>query len=184
MKQKFIVWLIVLLSPISVPRLHAASAASNRSLKGLAAVRVVVEDLNRDAQAAGLRKDQLYALAAQQLNKDGLTVIGPQDPAKAPIIYVRLSSAIGGANQDAPVSFYLNVQVKQLATFTRGSSGTCQTTGEPATPSFLATTWEKGSMAIVEHSQLLFYTRQILINLLGELTTDQKEANGLAQAEL
>ena len=185
MKQRFIGYscVVVLLSVVFAGRLLAASTPGTRSLTGLKSVRIVVEDLNRDMQALGLHKEQLHALAAQQLSKDGFTVIGPQDPTKVPIVYVRLSSVIGGAGKDAPASFYLTVQVKQLAMLTQGAASTCQAAAAPETPSFLVTTWERGNMAMVDRTELLFYTQRILINLLGELATDQKEASGLAQGE-
>jgi len=182
MKQRFLVGALLIASIISAHWLQAASVGGSRSLKGLTTIRIVVEDLNRDAQETGLRKEQLYALAAQQLAKDGLTVIKPQEHSKVPIVYIRLSSIIARTQTDVPVSFYLNVQVKQLATLTQGLSGTCQAGGEPVANPFLVTTWEKGSMAMVERSQLRFYTQQILSNLLGDLVIDQKEANDLAPA--
>jgi len=144
------------MSLLATRPLQAASAQVNRSLVGLTAVRIVVEDLNRDMQATGLRKEQLYTLAAQQLGKDGFTVVGPQDQTRVPLVYIRLSAVSGGATQDMPVSFYLNVQVKQLATLTQGMSGTCQAAATPETSPLLVTTWERGSMAIVNHAELFF----------------------------
>jgi len=38
-------------------------------------------------------------------------------------------------------------------------------------------------MAMVNRNELFFYIQHILINLLGDLATDQKQANGLTQAE-
>jgi hypothetical protein len=89
MKQGLICGVVALMSIISTGQLQAVNAPVNRSLTGLTAVRIIVEDLNRDTQATGLRKEQLYALAVQQLGKDGFAVIGPQDPTKAPIVYIR-----------------------------------------------------------------------------------------------
>ena len=182
MKRGFIWGMVTLLSVISVGQLQAVSVPVNRSLTGLTAVRIIVEDLNRDTQAAGLHKEQLYAVAAQQLGKDGIAVIGPQDQTKAPVVYIRLSSVVGGADNDAPVGFYLTVQVKQLAVLAQGISGTCQAAAASDAPPLLATTWEKGSMAMVNRAELFFYTQHILMNLLGDLATDQQQANGLSQA--
>ncbi len=183
MKQGLICAVVALLSVISAGQSQAVNAPVNRSLTGLTAVRIIVEDLNRDTQATGLCKEQLYALAVQQLGKDSFAVIGPQDPTKAPIVYIRLSSVVGGANNDAPVSFYLTVQVKRLAMLAQGTSSTCQATAASDPPPLLATTWEKGSMAMVNRNELFFYIQHILMNLLGYLATDQKQANGLTQAE-
>ena len=184
MKQRF-TWrrAVVFVSTVSVGQVQAASALVNRSLTGLTAVRIIVEDLNRNTQATGLHKEQLYTLAVQQLGKNGFAVVGPQDPTKAPIVYIRLSSVIGGADKEAPVSFYLTVQVKQLTMLAQEVSGTCQATAAPDPPPLLATTWEKGSMAMVHRNELFFYTQHILMNLLGDLATDQQQANGLSQAE-
>ncbi len=184
MKQRFTWWsTVVFVSMVSVGQVQAASALVNRSLTGLTAVRIIVEDLNRDTQATSLHKEQLYALAVQQLGKDGLAVVGPQDPTKAPIVYIRLSSVVGRAGKEAPVSFYLTVQVKRLAMLAQGTSSTCQATAASDPPLLLATTWEKGSMAMVNRNELFFYIQHILMNLLGDLATDQKQANGLTQAE-
>src|SRR5712692_10291792 len=183
MKQGLICGVVALMSIISAGQSQAVNAPVNRSLTGLTAVRIVVEDLNRDMQATGLRKEQRYALAVQQLGKDGFAVIEPQDPTKAPIVYIRLSSVVGGASTDALVSFYLTVQVKQLAVLAQGMSGTCQATAASDAHPLLATTWEKGSMAMVNRNELFFYIQHILINLPGDLATDQKQANGLTQTE-
>jgi len=182
MKRGCTWWGVVMsMSITSAGQLQAASTPVNRSLTGLKAVRIVVEDLNRDMQATGLGKEQLYTLAAQQLSKDGFTAVGPQDAAKVPVVYIRLSSVLGGA-KDMPVSFYLTVQVKQLAVLAQGTSSTCQAATTPETPPLLVTTWEKGSMAMVNRAELFFYIQHILINVLGDLATDQKQANEMTQA--
>ncbi len=65
MKQGLICGVVALMSIISAGQSQAVNAPVNRSLTGLTAVRIVIEDLNRDMQATGLRKEQLYALAVQ-----------------------------------------------------------------------------------------------------------------------
>ena len=167
MKRGCTWWGVVMsMSITSAGQLQAASTPVNRSLTGLKAVRI---------------KEQLYTLAAQQLSKDGFTAVGPQDAAKVPVVYIRLSSVLGGA-KDMPVSFYLTVQVKQLAVLAQGTSSTCQAATTPETPPLLVTTWEKGSMAMVNRAELFFYIQHILINVLGDLATDQKQANEMTQA--
>jgi hypothetical protein len=177
MKQKLILWVIaLLLGGIAEPSL-AAGTSGVRSLTGLKAVRVVIEDLNVATQKTGLRKEQLQTFAEDYLKGNGFTVIQPQERGAVPMVYIRLSAVIGGEDKRAPVSFYLVVQVKQLATLVQGLQVACQVAETPESPPLLATTWESGTMAMLDRAEFFFYVRQILTNLLGKLVQDQQEAN-------
>ena len=167
---------LVLLGMTAGPLL-AAGTSEVRSLTGVKALRVVVEDLNPAMQKTGLRKEQLQAVAEQQLARNGLPVLQPQEQAAVPMVYIRLSSVIGGASKSAPISFYLIVQVKQLALLAPGVRLAFQAVETPAAAPFLVTTWENGTMVMVNRSQLFFYVGQTLTNLLGDLVHDYQQAN-------
>lgn len=145
-----------------------------RSLEHLSTVRVIVEDLNRATQQLGLQKEQIFSLAAQQLIKDGLTVLKPEIQLPTPIVYVRLSSVIGGTNANAPVGVYLTVQVKQFARLVNKQEAEAAGTSKP----HLVTTWENGTMVLTNPKELAFYTQNVLINLLGDLMQDSRQASG------
>jgi len=167
---------LVLLGVIAGPLL-AAGTSEVRSLAGVKALRVVVEDLNPAMQKTGLRKEQLQAVAEQQLVKSGLTVLQPQERTTVPMVYIRLSSVIGGNSKSAPISFYLIVQVKQLALLAPGVRLAFQTVEAPAAAPLLVTTWENGTMVMLDRSELFFYVGQTLTNLLGDLVHDYQQAN-------
>ncbi|MGE0821014.1 MAG: hypothetical protein AB7P18_02775 [Candidatus Binatia bacterium] len=137
-----------------------------------------MEDLSETIQQTGLRKEQLAALAVDTLQKSGVTVLTVQDRRRVPIVYIRLSSVSAGGSSSGPMSFYLTLQMKQLAILTS------MTTTGPARPPvaanqrpLLVTTWENGTMAMVNPSELFFYVKHTLINLIGELVYEQKLAN-------
>ena len=153
-----------------------------RSLEHLSTVRVIVEDLNRTTQQLGLQKERIFNLAAQQLIKDGLVVLKPEVRLPVPIVYVRLSSAVGGTNPNAPVSFYLTVQVRQLARLANGrkAEDEAEDKAEAAAKPHLVTTWENGAMVLTNPRELAFYTQNVLINLLGDLMHDYQQASAEA----
>jgi len=157
----------------------AFTSSNVRSLTGIASLSVLVEDLNSAIRNTGLRKEQLQAIAEQELRKNGITVRSSADSGKGALLYVRLSSVIGGEAKDAPISFYLAVQVKQLAVLSNGVRVAKLTVAEPGVTPLLVTTWENGTMAMVGRSDLFFYVQHTLVNLIGELIRDQQEANGL-----
>lgn len=153
---------------------HAAMSSSVRSLAGVTAVRVVVEDLNTATQKTGLQKEQLQATAEAYLTQHGVKVM--QGAVGVPVLYLRLSSVIGGEQTHAPVSFYLTVQVKQFARLTH-APGVSPASDTPEAPPLLVSTWEDGTMAMLDRSELGFYINQILTNLLGEFVQDCQDAN-------
>lgn len=170
------VLLFVLLVGIGkCPPLLAAPASRVRSLSGVEIVQVVVEDLNRTTQKTGLQKEQIQAVAEKFLLEQGLKVA--RGASGAPIVYIRLSSVIGGEQTRAPVSFYLTVQVKQFARLTRGRMPT-PIASVLDDPPVLVTTWEDGVMVMLDRRELSFYVSQVLANVLGVLVQDYHEANG------
>jgi hypothetical protein len=156
----------------------ALSNSGIRSLVGVKNVRVIAEDLTEAMQKTGLRKEQIAGTAAEALQKNGFTVLSPQDAGKVPLVYVRLSSVFASEKGTGPISFYLTLQVKQPATLIHEKPMVPSLS--PATPEdapLLVTTWEGGTMAMVNSEELFFYVKQILLNLVGDLARDQQEAN-------
>lgn len=179
------VFLVIVLSVLSCPArpLFAARTSEVRSLVGVQTVRIVVEDLNQAMQQTGLRKDHLQALATEQLRQSGLTVLPPRERGAVPVVYIRLSSVIGGAADNAPVSFYLVIQVKQFATLVQGGRFVSELMKGPVAIPFLVTTWERGTMVMLDRTELFFYVRQILMTLIGELVYDHEQANRVQSQE-
>lgn len=157
------------------PPLLAAPLSRVRSLSGVETVQVVVEDLNRATQKTGLHKEHLQAAAEKFLLEQGLKVM--RGASGIPLVYIRLSSVIGGEQTYAPVSFYLTVQVKQFAHLAQVRTPT-PLVSIPDDPPFLVTTWEDGAMVMLDRQEFGFYVRQVLENLLGVLVQDYQEANG------
>src|SRR5262245_34509354 len=152
----------------------AFTSSDVRSLTGIASLSVLVEDLSPALQKTGLRKEQLQVIAEQELSKNGITARSSEETGKGALAYIRLSSIIGGENTDAPISFYLVLQVKQLAVLTNGVRVAKFTAAEPGVTPLLVTTWENGTMAMVGRSELFFYVQHTLVNLIGELIRDQQ----------
>lgn len=176
---KIVLGIITLVLGSGASLVLAFTASDVRSLTGVASVNVLIENLNSAMQNTGLRKEQLQAIAEQELRKNGITVRSPEDPGKGALVYVRLSSVIGGEAKDAPISFYLVVQVKQLAVLANGVRVARLTAAEPGVTPLLVTTWENGTMAMVGRSELFFYVQHTLVNLIGDLVRAQQEANGM-----
>jgi hypothetical protein len=158
----------------------AEPSSAIRSLSGMMTVRVVVEDLNAAMQKTGLKKEYLHTLAHEALSKNGIRVLQLQDAGRVPLLYIRLSSVIGGEEEGAPVSLYLNMQVRQMAVLEK-KEGTLAKQSIPTAEEkpLLVSTWENGTMAMVGRKEIGFYVRTILTNLVGEFAHDHKEANGL-----
>jgi len=156
----------------------AASSSAVRSLMGMKTLRVLAEDLSEAMQKTGLRKEQLEGTAVEALRKNGFTVLNPQEAGKVPIVYVRLSSVFANDSGTGPLSFYLTLQVKQPATLAYSETpATAQTPAGQDEKPLLVTTWEGGTMAMVNREEMLFYLKQTLLNLIGDLSSDHQEAN-------
>jgi hypothetical protein len=156
----------------------AEPSSAIRSLAGVTAVRVVVEDFNEAMQKTGLQKEQLYVLAQEALAKNEIRALNPQEEGRVPLLYIRLSSAMSGDGDEAPVGLYVIMQVRQMAVLEKNpeirKSEVALTEEKP----LFVSTWESGTMAIVARKELGFYVRIILTNLVGDFARDHKEANG------
>jgi hypothetical protein len=157
----------------------AINSSAIRSLAGVKAVRVVAEELNPTMQKTGLWKEQLEGTAMEALRKNGFIVLGAQEPGKVPLVYVRLSSVFANDDGTGPVSFYITLQIKQPANLVNGEPRATppQAKANAGEPPLLVTTWEGGTMAIVNREELFFYIKQTLLNLVGDLAHDHQEAN-------
>lgn len=155
----------------------AEPSSEIRSLIGVTAVRIVVEDFNLTMQKTGLKKEQLYAIAQGVLIKDGIRVLSSQEVGRAPILYIRLSSVFGGGGHDVPLSFYLLLQVRQAAFLEKRQDVVArESIGREEKP-LIVSTWESGTMVMVTRKELFFYVKQVLTNLVADFTRDQREAN-------
>ena len=174
LKYVLLLFAVFLGSGIVSPSL-AAPPSRVRSLAGVNIVQVLVEDLNNATRKTGLQKEQIQAVAEKYLLEHGMKVV--RGARGVPIVYVRLSSVIGGEQEHAPISFYLTVQVKQFARLARPRDAT-PVESNPDDPPLLVTTWEDGTMVMLDRSELGFYVSQVLSNLLATLLQDSQEAQG------
>jgi hypothetical protein len=152
---------------------RAATPSGLRSLAGITAIHVAVEELNYATQKTGLRKEQVQAVVETYLTEHEIKLTGPGGG--APILYVRVSSVVGGEQAQAPISFYLTVQVKQFVHFPPTQNETAAQDSKSAAP-LLVTTWEDGTMVMTNRAELGFYVRQVLLNVLGEFLQDYQDA--------
>ncbi len=173
----FLPIIVLLLSGVSSSAL-AANSSAVRSLEGVKTFRIIAEDLSETMQKTGLRKEQIEGSAVEALRKNGFTVLNPQEPGKVPIVYIRLSSVFANDSGSGPLSFYLTLQVKQPATlaYDEKPDSTPAPAGHDKLP-LVVTTWEGGTMAMVNGEEMVFYLKQTLLNLIGDLTSDHQEAN-------
>src|SRR5215204_4698575 len=180
MRKPFCVGFVALVIVSFAQFALAEPSSAIRSLSGMIAVRVVVEDLNAAMQKTGLKKEHLHALAQDALSKNGMRVLQPQDAGRVPLVYIRLSSVMGGEEDGAPVGLYLNMQVRQMAMLEKKEGALAKQSISPAEEKpLLVSTWENGTMAMVGRKEIGFYVRTILTNLVGDFAHDHKEANGL-----
>lgn len=157
----------------------AGPSSAIRSLVGVKTVRVIVENFSPSMQQTGLRKEQLIETVAEALRKAGFVVLGAREFGKVPLVYVRLSSVFANDEGSGPISFYMSLQLKQpAALLSEGHPDTSAVkpadTGESP---LIVTTWEGGTMAMVNGQELFFYVKQTLLNLVGDLARDHQEAN-------
>ena len=180
MRQQFL-WSFVALFVLSFATKVAAEPPSAiRSLTGVTAVRIMVEDFNSTMQKTGLQKEQLYAIAQGVLIKDGIRVLSPQEAGQVPLFYIRLSSVFGGEGSNVPLSFYLLVQLRQKAFLEKREDLVAQhTIATMEEKPLIVSTWENGTMVMVTRKELFFYVKQVLTNLVADFVRDQKEANRL-----
>ena len=150
-----------------------------RSLAGVTAVRIMVEDFNAAMQKTGLKKEYLHALAQDALSKNGIQVLQPQEAGRVPLVYIRLSSVMSGEDAGAPVGLYLNMQIRQIAILENNQQAAKRTIAPADEKPLFVSTWENGTMAMVARKEIGFYVRAILTNLVGDFARDHREANGL-----
>ena len=180
MRKQFF-WVLASLLALSFAKPVVAEHSSEvRSLIGVTAVRVVVEDFNSTMQKTGLKKEQLHTIAQGALIKDGVRVLSPQESGKVPLLYIRLSSVFGGEGHDVPLSFYLIMQVRQMAFLEKREDLVAKKTiATVEEKPLIVSTWENGTMVMVTRKELFFYVKQVLTNLVGDFVRDQRTANGL-----
>jgi hypothetical protein len=152
---------------------HATTPSGVRSLAGVTALRVAVEDLNSATRKIGLHKEQIQAVAEAYLKEHGVKLVGAGSG--TPMLYIRMSSVVGGEQPQAPISFYLTVQVKQFVYPAQFQKMAAAQDVEGSLP-LLVTTWEDGTMAMTGRTELGFYVRQVLLILLGEFLQDYQDA--------
>src|SRR5262249_45942064 len=149
MRVRSLLFLVVTMWGSLLPSSQAAMSSSVRSLAGVTALRVVVEDFNAATQKIGLQKEPLQTTAETYLTQHGVKVVRGVNG--FPVVYIRLSSVVSGEQAHAPISFYLTMQVKQFARLAAvpGARPVADASGEPP---LLVSTWEDGTMAMIDRT--------------------------------
>src|SRR5215470_12675873 len=102
MRVRSLLFLAVTMWGGLLPSSQAAMSSSVRSLAGVTALRVVVEDFNPATQKIGLQKEPLQTAAEAYLTQHGVKVAPGVNG--FPVVYIRLSSVISSEQTHAPVS--------------------------------------------------------------------------------
>lgn len=101
---------------ITVPALGAADDPDSRAtLRGIKAIRVLVESMRPDAERDGLRKAQLQSEVKLRLQKAGITVT----PSAAAFLYVSVNTAKKTILGMPYYAFNIDVQVAQQVSLNR-----------------------------------------------------------------
>jgi len=121
-----------------------AEPYQSSSLRGLSGVRLLVTDLNPDAERGGLIKSDLQTDIESRLRKAGIRVLTEEEwreTPRAPLLYVK-ADALRGSN--IAYAYYINVQLYQRVSIEQ----------TPNNISGFAATWSTGSMGIADQVKL------------------------------
>jgi hypothetical protein len=127
------------------------------SLRGLPGVRVLLTDLNPDAERDGLVKGEIQTDVESRLRKAGIRVLTEEEwrnMPRAPLLYVRVDALKGS---DRAYAFYINVDLYQRVSIEQTSN-----------ISVLAATWSTGSIGITEPTKLKGFVIGSLRNEVDE----------------
>jgi hypothetical protein len=138
-----LVMLNSLASAVDMGARELPEQSQNSSLRGLMGVRVLLTNLNPDAERDGLIKSELKTDVELRLRKAGIRVLTEEEWRKtprAPMLYVKVD-ALRGSN--IAYAYYTNVQLYQRVSIeqTPNISG-------------FAATWSTGSIGIAEQVNL------------------------------
>ena len=128
---------------------------SRATLRGLAGVRVLVENIDQDAQADGLTQQQLQTAVELQLRKEGIPVLSMTQMPGTPYLYVTVT-----AHKDQRRSFYhycFRVELHQEVLLARA----------PDIRAF-ATTWSLGGIAGIGSEALSGAVRANILNYVEQ----------------
>lgn len=151
-KKRWTILMVIVLalvmsnSPASAVDMGARELAEpyqSSSLRDLIGVRVLLTDLNPDAERDGLIKRELQTDVESRLRKSGIRVLTEEEWRKtprAPLLYVKVD-ALRGSN--IAYAYYTDVQLYQRVSIEQTSN-----------ISGFAATWSTGSIGIAEQVKL------------------------------
>ncbi|MGI8992501.1 MAG: hypothetical protein ACR2I2_23330 [Bryobacteraceae bacterium] len=123
-------------------------AADAQSLKGIAGIWVLVENLNPDLQKAGLSKEELRSDIEDRLREAGIAVEEPRESGAGPFLYIELTDIAvpaGGKRKSKPnlrregTALYVRLELQQSVALKR----------EPSS-SLLSDTWHQSLIGYAE----------------------------------
>ncbi len=144
-----IVFAVVMLNPLAFAvrgeAMEFGESYQRSSLRDLQGVRVLLTDLNPDAEQDGLIKDELETDVNLRLNRAGIRVLAEEEwrkTTRAPLLYVKVSALKGS---DRAYAYHVNVELYQRVSIEQNPSNSIST---------LAATWSAGSIGIVDAPRL------------------------------
>jgi hypothetical protein len=132
-----------LASAVDMGAREIAEQSQNSSLRGLPGVRVLLTDLNPDAERDGLIKTELQTDVELRLRNAGISVLTEEEwhkTPRTPLLYVKVD-ALKGSN--IAYAYYTNVLLYQRVSIEQ----TLNISG-------FAATWSTGSIGIAEQVKL------------------------------
>lgn len=168
-------WLhVILVLCLGTPHIVSAQSEQARNLSGIGNVRIVIEDLNEVAKAAGITRDLLLTKTQLELRRIGI----PTRDEFGPYLYVRFR-ALDIASISATV-FDLSVSVHDMVIPRRLLADSVPATRREVrrrTTDMIATLWDKSALAAAPSGEAVPHLRSTLELLLDAFANDYLAAN-------
>lgn len=157
----------------------AGLAADAQSLKGIAGIWVLVENLDPDLQKAGLTKGELRSDVEDRLRESGIAVEPPSESGAGPFLYLKLTDIAvpaGGKrkskarSRNEGTALYVRLELQQSVALKR----------EPSS-SLLADTWRQSVIGYAEPARAGETARGWVRELTERFVKAYRTANSAAE---
>jgi len=159
-------FIFLTISPAMIVSVWALTDApqTRATIKGIQAIKVLVERINPEAEKDGLRMDQLQNDVELRLRKAGIVVTPSAEPPAEAVLYVNVSTH-KSLNLYA-IDFSVNLgQAVMLVRDLKMST------------SIIAATWHRGAVGLADRDNLRTYVRDGLADLVDEFINAYLEQN-------
>jgi hypothetical protein len=163
-RTRFILTLTTcLLLGLAVPAWPLDSPFARATLKGITAIKVVVEELEPEAERDGLTKDQLQTDVELRLRKAGIRVTSALLESGGSYLYLNVGT--DNKHPSGPYAVSIDLEFKQWVILERNRN-----------VSLLAPTWYVGSIVLVGAHKLR-HIRDIVAGLVDQFINPYLEQN-------